>query len=169
MAEPIDTLKRIHLFDGLSEDELALVAAKLSRESFSPGTAIIQQGASGARMFILLEGRARVLRKLGEAQVLITELEHPQSFGEMGIIDGELASATVEAEGSLTALALSRDDFEALVASSASLEAKLWRNLAKELTRRIRLTTNQVQDYFAINQSLCENDKFREFYKLYGP
>ena len=169
MAEPIDTLKRIHLFEGLTENELALVAMKLRRESFAPGTAIIQQGASGARMFILLEGRARVLRKLGDTQVLITELEHPQTFGEMGIIDGEPASATVEALGNLTALALSMDDFLELLASSTQLEAKLWRNLARELTRRIRSTTNQVQDYFAINQSLCENDRFREFYKLYGP
>ncbi len=169
MAEPIDTLKRIHLFEGLSESELALVAAKLRRESFAPGTAIIQQGASGARMFILLDGRAKVLRRLGDTQVLITELEHPQTFGEMGIIDGELASATVEAEGGLTTLSLAKDDFESLLASSPLLESKLWKNLARELTRRIRSTTNQVQDYFAINQSLCENDKFREFYKLYGP
>jgi len=34
------------------------------------------------------------------------------------------------------------------------------------MCQRIRSTTNQVQDYFAINQALCQNENFREFYQL---
>ncbi len=47
--------------------------------------------------------------------------------------------------------------------------AKVMRNLLREMCGRIRTTTNQVQDYFAINQALCENENFRNFYKLFGP
>jgi CRP/FNR family cyclic AMP-dependent transcriptional regulator len=165
----METLKHIHLLQGLDEPEFALLAAKLQHETFPVGTAVLRQGYASDRMYILLEGRASVLRKMGSTTVLITELEPTQTFGEMGMVDGELASATVEAVSDLQVLSISRGDFESALESSPALQAKIWRNLARELTRRIRSTTNQVQDYFAINQALCENDSFREFYKLYGP
>jgi len=169
MSDTVDALKHIHLLEGLEEAEFALLATRLKGETFAAGTLVVQQGYAGVRMYVLLEGRARVLRKMGTTEVLITELEPTQTFGEMSMVDGEPASATVEAATELKTLSLSREDFESVLLSSPALGAKIWRNLARDLTRRIRATTNQVQDYFAINQALCENDSFREFYKLYGP
>lgn len=169
MSDPMEALKNLQLLEGLDDDELARFAGKLVRETLSAGTPVLQQGYASDKMYLLLEGRARVLRKMGSAEVLITELDPPQTFGEMGMVDGEPASATVVAGTDLVVLSLRRDDLRELVDSSHALAAKFWRNLARELTRRIRATTNQVQDYFAINQALCENESFREFYKLYGP
>ncbi len=169
MADAAETLLRIPLFAELDVDEMAQVGARLQRERFAGGTPILQQGFASDKMYLLVEGRVRVLRKMGAGEVVITELDPTQSFGEMGIIDGEPASATVAAAGDVEVFSLRRQDFQELLDSSLHLQAKLWRNLARELTRRIRSTTNQVQDYVAINQALCENDTFRQFYKLYGP
>lgn len=169
MANPMEALRKLQLLEGLDEEELSRFAGKLVRESVPAGTPVLQQGYASDKMYLLLEGRARVLRKMGSSEVLITELDPPQTFGEMGMVDGEPASATVVAGTDLVVLSLRGDDLRELVDSSSALAAKFWRNLSRELTRRIRATTNQVQDYFAINQALCENESFREFYKLYGP
>jgi len=165
----MEALKKIQLLEGLGEADISLFAGRLAREVVPEGTAVLQQGYASDKMYVLLEGRARVLRKMGTREVLITELDPPQTFGEMGMVDGEPASATVVAGTDLVVLSLRRDDLRELVESSPALAAAFWHNLSRALTRRIRATTNQVQDYFAINQALCENESFREFYKLYGP
>ena len=169
MSETTDILKRIHIFEGLEEEELALFAEHLSRQTVPAGTPVLQQGFASSTLFILLSGKVRVLRQLGGTPVTIAEFGPLQTFGEMGIVDGEPASATVMAESEIQILSMSAEEFHALLESSTAIRAKVWRNLAKELTQRIRLTTNQVQDSFAINQALCENENFRNFYKLYGP
>lgn len=171
MSEIAEILKQMPLFEGLSEEELALFGARLSSQAIPSGTPVLQQGFASSTLFILLSGRVKVLRQLGKgAPVIIAEFGPLQIFGEMGIVDGQPASATVMADTDLQILSMSAEEFHALLESApATLVAKLWRNLAQELTRRIRLTTDQVQDSFAINQALCTNENFRQFYKLYGP
>lgn len=169
MSETTEILKQIHLFDGLEEEEIVQFAERLSRQTVLAGTPVLQQGFASSTLFILLSGKVRILRQLGGGPVTIAEFGPLQTFGEMGIVDGEPASATVMADTEIQILSMSAEEFHALLEKSPSLRAKVWRNLARELTRRIRLTTNQVQDSFAINQALCENENFREFYKLYGP
>ncbi|MEJ2367304.1 MAG: cyclic nucleotide-binding domain-containing protein [Acidobacteriota bacterium] len=161
-------LDQIHLLKGLEADELAAVTGALQREQFPAGTVILDQGYGNLKLFILVEGKVQILRKAGKLEALIGVLEPFQTFGEMSVVDGRPVSATVRAESDVTALALSRDRFEALTAESPRLAARLWENLCRELVSRIRSTTDQVQDYFAVNQALCENETFREFYRLYG-
>jgi len=168
MMDVSETLTKTYFFENLDADELAEVTKRLVHQQYPAGTKILEEGYGGLNLFILLEGRVKVFRKMGDRQVLITPLVPPQTFGEISVIDGEPASATVEAEDDVVVLALHRDDFYELMDSSWPLQAKIMRNLLREMCRRIRSTTNQVQDYFAINQALCENENFRQFYKLFG-
>ena len=168
MPDYTHALSGIHLLQDLDSSEIALITQRMSQENFPSGTRIIDEGYGGLKLFMLLSGRVKILRKMGEKELLITSIEAPQTFGEISIIDGEPASASVEAEGDVVVLTLHRDDFYDLLDSSWTLQAKVWRNLVRELCKRVRSTTNQVQDYFAINQALCENENFRSFYKLFG-
>lgn len=160
-------LAGLPLLDGLTQEEFDLVAARFSEEQFPAGTSIVEQGYGGFRLFVLMEGRIRVYRTLNGSKVLITTMEKPETFGELSIIDGAPTSATVEAESDTIALTLNRDDFYEILESSTVLEAKIWKNLLLTLCSRLRSTTDQVQDYFAINKALCENESFRSFYKLF--
>jgi CRP-like cAMP-binding protein len=162
-----EELAGLPLLDGLTEEEFALVAGRFSEEQFPAGTPIVEQGYGGFKLYVLMEGRIRVYRTLNGSKVLITTMEKPETFGELSIIDGAPTSATVEAESDAVALTLHRDDFYEILESSAVLEAKIWKNLLRTLCSRLRSTTNQVQDYFAINKALCENESFRSFYKLF--
>jgi CRP-like cAMP-binding protein len=161
-------LKDVYFLKDLSAEELDLFRARATQEQFPMGTRILEEGFGGLKMYFLLEGKVRVLRKLGERELIITLLESPQTFGEISVVDGEPASASVEAETDTVALALHRDDFFEVLKGSQSIQAKVWNNLALEMCRRVRSTTNQVLDYFAINQALVENENFRNFYKHFG-
>ena len=169
MTDVTETLQKNPLFQDLEADELAELTQRLVHQQFPSGTKILEEGYGGLNLYVLMEGRVKIFRKMGDRQILITTLNPPQTFGEISIIDGEPASATVEAEDDVVVLSLHRDDFYELMDSSWTLQAKVMRNLLREMCGRIRTTTNQVQDYFAINQALCENENFRNFYKLFGP
>jgi CRP-like cAMP-binding protein len=161
-----EPLAQLPLLAGLDADEFLAVASRFSREEFSPGTRILEENYIGIKLYVLVEGRVRVYRHMGGTQLLINTLGPPETFGEISVIDGGLASASVEAETDVVALSLQNNDFHALMESSVTLRAKVLENLLKTMCQRIRSTTNQVQDYFAINQALCQNENFRKFYQL---
>jgi CRP-like cAMP-binding protein len=165
---PFETqLAKLPILQGLEADEFALVTGRFVREQFPKGSRILEEGYGGLKLFVMLEGRIRVYRTMGDTPIVLTTLEPPETFGEISVIDGKPISATVEAESDVVALTLSREDFYEIVQSSCVLRAKLYGNLLRTLCQRLRTTTNQVQDYFAINKALCENESFRQFYKLF--
>ncbi len=164
--DPAEPLAQLPLLSGLDADEFLAVASRFTREEFSPGTRILEEGFLGLKVYVLVEGRVRIYRRMGGGQLLINTLGPPETFGEISVIDGGPASASVEAETEVVALSLQRDDFHALMDGSLALRAKICKNLLDTMCQRIRSTTNQVQDYFAINQALCDNENFRKFYKL---
>ncbi len=161
-----ERLSKLPLLEGLDEEEYNHVSGLFSEEHYPKGTHVVVEGYGGLKLYLLVEGKVTVFKTMDGARVTITTLEPQDTFGELSIIDGLPASAGVEAETDVSALTLSRDDFYKVLKSSDSLEAKIFRNLLKTFCRRLRSTTNQVQDYFGINKALCENESFREFYKL---
>jgi CRP-like cAMP-binding protein len=169
MLEYVPLLRGIQFLKGLDDEALASLAALVRREAFAVGTTIVKQGVVGTKIFLLLEGRANVVRSMGEMQAPITTLEPTLTFGEMSVIDGEPASASVVADSSVVVLTIERDAFYALLNSSAKLAAQIWRNISLDLCRRIRATTATAQDLYAINRTLAESASFRNFYDLYGP
>ncbi len=166
MALASEPLAQLPLLDGLEADEFFAVTGRFSREQYPAGTRIIEEGYGGLKLFLLVEGRVRIVRSMGAGQILINTLGPPQAFGEISFIDGGPASATVEAETDVVVLTILKEDFNELLEASPALGTKVYKNLLKVTCQRIRSTTNQVQDYFAINQALCENEHFRKFYKL---
>ena len=166
MMESSEPLAQLPLLAGLDADEFLDVASHFTREEFSPGARILEEGFVGLKVYVLVGGRVRIYRRMGGSQLLISTLGPPDTFGEISVIDGGPASASVEAETEVVALSLRREDFHDLMDSSPALRAKICNNLLGTMCQRIRSTTNQVQDYFAINQALCDNENFRKFYKL---
>jgi CRP-like cAMP-binding protein len=87
-------LAQIELFQGLTEDELARVAAWLDVEEFGPGQALAREGASGYAFFIRDEGSVRVQLEDGTTVML----EPGSVFGEMAFYGEARRNADVIAE-----------------------------------------------------------------------
>lgn len=167
MDETKQKLAQLPLLEGLEPDEFTAIAERFALEQYPAGTRIMEEGYGGLKLYVLVEGKIKVFRNMGTHQILLTTLEPPETFGEISIIDGNPVSASIDAETDVVCLTLNRDDFYEIVGQSWPLQAKIMRNLLKTLCQRLRTTTNQVQDYFAINKALCENESFRNFYKLF--
>ena len=135
LAEP---LRRTQLFAGASDAVIAKLAATTVRKVYKKNDVIVHEGDDGDRMFLLLEGRARVMvAAAGDGtNITLTTLGPSDSFGELSLLDGLPRSATVQALDSPTVVfALTRDLFLEVIHGDPGLTETLLKTLSVTLKR----------------------------------
>lgn len=112
--EPDDIVSRLRgvaLFANLGPAELDSIARRMKEVHFEAGRAIATQGDAGVGFHLIVEGEAEVT---GEG-VPRHRIGAGGYFGEIGLIDGGVRSATVTATTDLTTLALVSWDFQPML------------------------------------------------------
>jgi CRP-like cAMP-binding protein len=110
-SEIAKLLSSVPLFAQIEHHDLELVAARMKEVHFEPGRVIAKQGDSGVGFHLIVDGEAEVS---GEGVPKHT-MGAGGYFGEIGLIDGGVRSATVAASSELTTLALVSWDFQPLL------------------------------------------------------
>jgi CRP-like cAMP-binding protein len=140
-AQTADFLASVPMFNGLQRDEL-LKFAELTRERTYPkGSVILFQGDPGDSLYVLRQGRAKVVL-IGEdgREVILGVLEPGAHFGELALIDDQPRSAHVIAMEDSQLLILRREDFRRRVEANPSVA---WA-LLTELSRRLRRADQKI-------------------------
>ena len=117
-------------FSALSPEERAEVVLRFRPRRFGRGATIIEEGASGGGLYLILVGEVEVFRSSATAQ--LARLGEGSYFGEMSLLSGGLASATVRATRLCETVQLPPRDFYEIV----SRHPVLWDQLRVEATRR---------------------------------
>jgi CRP-like cAMP-binding protein len=140
-AQTADFLASVPMFNGLQRDEL-LKFAELTRERTYPkGSVILFQGDPGDSLYVLRQGRAKVVL-IGEdgREVILGVLEPGAHFGELALIDDQPRSAHVIAMEDSQLLILRREDFRRRVEANPTVA---WA-LLTELSRRLRRADQKI-------------------------
>jgi CRP-like cAMP-binding protein len=95
-------LKRIPLFSDASDDELRQVALFAESREVSEGTEVVSEGGFSRELMAIEDGTAKVTRG-GEH---IADLGPGDIFGEQGMLDNDVRSATVTATSSLKLISM---------------------------------------------------------------
>ena len=95
-------LKRIPLFADAPDGELDRVAAFAQSKEINEGETVIEEGGFSRELLAIEEGNAEVTRD-GEH---ITDLGPGDIFGEAGMLDDEMRTATVTATSPLRLISL---------------------------------------------------------------
>jgi CRP/FNR family transcriptional regulator, cyclic AMP receptor protein len=95
-------LKRIPLFSDASDDELRRVAIFAESREVPEGEVVLEEGGFSRELLAIEEGTAEVTRD-GEK---IADLGPGDIFGEAGMLDDEMRSATVTATSRLKLISL---------------------------------------------------------------
>ena len=121
-------------FQRLGATERATVAERFRPRRFGRGAQIIEEGAPGGGLYLILVGEVEVVRagKEGGRVVKLGTLGEGSYFGEMSLLRGGVASATVRATRMTEAVQLPPRDFYEL----ASQHPVLWEQLRTEAERR---------------------------------
>ncbi len=125
----VELLRTVALFDGIDTDGLARIADRAIEVDFPADRTIVHQGEVGTGFFLVVTGRARVVRD-GST---IAELGPGDFFGELSLLDGEPRIATVTAEVATTCLALASWEFETLLEAQPRLAIAILRGVAHRL------------------------------------
>ncbi len=108
-------LRRIHLFYGLEEDEVAAVAEELEEVSYPEGSVIFQQDTKAESFYLIYTGKVKIVRKREGKERTLAVLVKDDYFGEMALIERRKRSGTCTALTDTLLLVLSRDHFEKLL------------------------------------------------------
>jgi hypothetical protein len=115
----LSLLRSIPIFAPLPGMPLEHLAARLVPLQVEPGTVIVQQGDSGDRFYVVVEGEVEV----AVDGATVSELGPGGYFGEIALIRDMPRTATATARTPVVLYALEREDFLAAVTGHAPSEA----------------------------------------------
>lgn len=130
LAERERALARAELFAGLPKRQLRAIAGASGLTEYREGRTVVEEGDRGAVFFVIVEGRAKVLK----GRRTVARLKPGDFFGEMSVLDGAPRAATVVAETDATFLTLSSKGLSEVL----SREPTLAMRMLKEMARRLR-------------------------------
>lgn len=140
VAEKIEALRRIPMFSDFDYKQLVKFVEIGEVRMVRPGEVLIREGEADASMYVILRGKAEVLRG-GE---VVNRLGPGDYFGEMSMIDQVPRSATVVAGQAMSFLVLERDRFFGLLQTDASMATKVLWSIVQKLNRRLRQADDEV-------------------------
>jgi CRP-like cAMP-binding protein len=137
--DTVELLKGVDIFEGLTEQELRRVAAICREAKYAKGQIVTSQGEEGDEMFIVRDGLVEVtVGEAGEGPRTVVNLGTGQVVGEMALVDRGPRSATVRCVTDATLNVIERDAFENLCQASAQIGMVVYRNLAADLSFKLR-------------------------------
>jgi MFS superfamily sulfate permease-like transporter len=138
----------IDFLAGMQQIDLDRLSEVLTRREFAPGEIICHEGDEGDRMWLLAKGSVSVRLKLanGRESVRIASLARGTTIGEMSLIESAPRSASIVADEQVVCYELLRDGFTKMLADYPTIATKLLSNLARELSRRLRRTSEDLRN-----------------------
>ena len=150
--QPVTTsqLREIGLFGALSEEVLEYLTRTLKPVRVAAGDALFREGDAARDMYVVLDGEAEVLKNSRRGRpTRIAILGPGDCFGEMSLIDVQPRSAMVRALGPTRLLRITTEDLDALYRHDLKAYALITLNVARNLSRRLRVTDGILADIAA--------------------
>jgi NTE family protein len=131
-------------FEGVSNDAVEAVLAGFARRRFEAGAVILAEGDYRAEMYVLRSGAADVVLADRKGVETVVSSIHPgETVGEMSLLTGSPASATVRAADDVELVVLERSHLEALTEELPQLQRNLIAMLSARLARVTRLAVHE--------------------------
>jgi len=118
-------LSAFDLFRGLPASRLRAIELRSEIREFPAGHEFFHPGKSGQRLFLLESGRVQTFRNLGKRKLIISELEPPAVFGEMGCVGQYMYHCTAQALAPSRIRILEREAVEKLLGEFPDLTRRL--------------------------------------------
>jgi len=145
-------LKKIHLFRGLSDDQLQIVAESIQEQTYEEGELIFAQGSTTDTFYIVYSGGVEIFNVLKKGNTSreqkITSLFRGDYFGEQSLLKKRAHNASVRAGKGTLVLKIYRSKFLHFIRTMPDLKGCFHVvTQSRELARKLRfswLNENEV-------------------------
>lgn len=142
MAEIKDFLKQVEMFIGLSEAMLDEVTQLCRAVEYEADRTIVERNSPPTQLYLIREGTVKIIATppgaSGDTESVVVTLGKGQSFGEMGLVDNGLRSATVKTITPTQLLAIGCAQLRELCETNTDLGYQVMRNIAADLSFKLR-------------------------------
>jgi small-conductance mechanosensitive channel/CRP-like cAMP-binding protein len=129
--EAQEILRGEPLFECLTDAQLGNLVKESHLNHFGRGERVIDEGAEGDSMFILLRGIAHVSVSKNGTRIQVATLNSGDCFGEMSLLTGEKRSATVSADGDCYVMEIHKPVMAEVISQSPDCLQRLSEILAR--------------------------------------
>ncbi len=145
----LEMIQDVSMFEYFTEEEKQKFCARDHiLVVFQKGDIIIEEGENTDSIFLLLEGKALITKKMNDANIRLAKLEPGQVFGEMSFFSGAPRRTRVMANSEVKAIHIDKDFFATL---DFSIRDKIKDYLIELLIERLDSMNEQIM---RISQSL---------------
>jgi len=150
----INILREVDIFQDLNESQLEQIAQICEEKVCQLGTVIFEENTASDELYVIADGMVDIRVDpsiLGISSstgpTTITTLHRGQIFGEIALVDQGLRSASARCAANNTRLlVIKRDDLIALCERDFQMGYMLMRNIAADLSLKIRNTDLMVRE-----------------------
>src|SRR3954447_16042835 len=128
-------LRRIDLFDDLSDDELAPWLEVVRCDRVAAGDLMTEQGEPARGLLLLLDGTARTYLLDAERPEPVGRQEAPTWIGAIAVLTGGLMGVRMVAESECRLAIVAPEDFTRLILSQPPVHARVMRQIAPVVRR----------------------------------
>jgi CRP-like cAMP-binding protein len=147
----LKALAAVEILKPLRKDELLTIAERIRYAPFAPGEPITRQGAVAHWLYIMMTGTAEVRVNFDGVEKVLTRIDAPDFFGEMGLMTGEPRTATVVALTEVECYRLDKEAFIRIIKDRPEIASEISDLLAN---RRVALEALR-QDMDAEAKARC--------------
>lgn len=141
-------LKNVPLFSSFSSQQLTALLPAVQHRRFPRGSYVIRAGEETDALYIILAGRAKVLIPDDDGNEVILSVIGPNEFfGEMGLLDEQPRSASVETLEPCEMLRISKSGF--LICLKDNFDAAML--IIRNLVRRLRDADRKIESLALID------------------
>ncbi len=133
MRSAIESLRRSPVFDGVTDEAIALIGASVESVPLLGGSVLFREGDEGDAAYLVFSGRLRVDRAGPGGPILLRQLERGDLVGEFALLAGVPRTATVTAMRDCELGRLPRARFDAVLAAHPEVAVGVSRHLARLL------------------------------------
>jgi CRP/FNR family transcriptional regulator, nitrogen oxide reductase regulator len=143
-AGKAEVVKQSFIFSGLSDDELAELAALAIERSFPASEFIFWEGDAPNWFYIVAEGQVKALKHSSSGKEFIIAFFGPgEIFGEVAVFENKPYPASAQAVAGTRVLGIRREDFLAFLASHPQVALRI----INILGGRLREAQSRLRDF----------------------
>ncbi len=138
-----EILNRIFLFSDLSKQEIARLSTLMTEKVYKRGEDILVQNEKGDSLYIILEGKVKVVLYGDKGrEIILSILKSGDFFGEMALLDEDVRSAYVITLEKTRVLVLPREIFLDWLNKHPAFAVKLLKYLSNRLRHADEIISN---------------------------